>query len=83
MPYERTSEHRGYANGFKPKTVKTRLEAITFDIPQMWGGGFYPSALANGMHTERALYLALAEMYVQGVSTRYACDLHEWACMWS
>ena len=36
-PYERTPERRDYANGFKPKRVKTRLGSITFDIPQVRG----------------------------------------------
>jgi len=32
--YKRSPERRGYANGFKPKTVKTRLGEIAFDVPQ-------------------------------------------------
>jgi len=31
-PYERSQENRAHANGFKPKTVKTRMGNITFDI---------------------------------------------------
>jgi transposase-like protein len=41
----------------------------TFDAPQARVGGFYPS-LDKGMGAERALDVVLAEMYVQGVSTR-------------
>ncbi|MDR5647909.1 IS256 family transposase, partial [Burkholderia cenocepacia] len=74
-PHERTAERTDYANGFKPKTVMTRLGEQTFDIPQVRGGGFYPSALDKGSRTEQALNLALAEMYVQGVSTRKVCDI--------
>lgn len=74
-PHERTRERTDYANGFKPKTVMTRLGQQTFDIPQVRGGGFYPSALEKGSRTEQALNLALAEMYVQGVSTRKVCDI--------
>ena len=46
-PYERTDERRGYANGYKPKTVATRLGAVKFDIPQVRGDQveFYPTAL--------------------------------------
>ncbi len=69
-PHERTPVRADYANGFKPKTVMTRVGEQTFDVPQVRGGGFYPSALDKGTRTERALNLALAEMYVQGVSTR-------------
>lgn len=74
-PHERTPERTDYANGFKPKTVMTRLGEQTFDVPQVRGGGFYPSALEKGSRTEQALNLALAEMYVQGVSTRKVCDI--------
>jgi len=69
-PHERTPERADYANGFKQKTVMTRVGEQTFDVPQVRGGGFYPSALDKGTRTERALNVALAEMYVQGVSTR-------------
>lgn len=74
-PHERTAERTDYANGFKPKTVMTRVGQLTFDVPQVRGGGFYPSALEKGTRTEQALNIALAEMYVQGVSTRKVTDI--------
>jgi putative transposase len=43
---------------------------ITSDILQVREGSFYPGALEKGLCSERALTMALAEMYVQGVSTR-------------
>ncbi len=79
-PYQRTAERQGHANGFKPKTVKTRLGEITFDVPQVRDGGFYPSALEKGLRSERALTLTLAEMYVQGVSTRKVAAIVEQLC---
>ena len=69
-PYQHTEEREGHANGYKPKTVQTRVGSITFSIPQVREGGFYPEALEKGLRSERALLLAMAEMYVQGVSTR-------------
>lgn len=70
-PYERTSSRKGYANGFKSKTLKTRLGELCVNVPQVRGEiDFYPSALERGQRSERALTLAIAEMYVQGVSTR-------------
>jgi putative transposase len=69
-PYQRSPERQGHANGFKPKTEATRLGDITFAVPQVREGGFFPQALEKGLRSERALTLALAEMYVQGVSTR-------------
>jgi len=79
-PYERSVERQGHANGFKPKTVSTRIAPITFDIPQVREGGFYPQALEKGLRSERALMLALAEMYVQGVSTRKVAAITERLC---
>lgn len=70
-PYERTEHRRGYANGFKSKTLRGRLGDIPVQVPQVRGEvSFYPSALTKGPQVERALNLAVAEMYVQGVSTR-------------
>lgn len=79
-PYQHTAERRGYANGFKPKTMQTRVGDITFAIPQVREGGFYPQALEKGLRSERALTLALAEMYVQGVSTRKVKAITEQLC---
>ena len=61
--YERTEDRKGHANGYKPKTLRTRIGEITFAVPQVREGGFYPSALEKGMRSERALVAALAEMY--------------------
>ena len=74
-PYERSSERQGYANGFKPKRVKTRIGELQLEVPKVRGleegiKPFYPSSLERGLRSERALVLAIAEMYVQGVSTR-------------
>lgn len=79
-PYERTASRQGYANGYKPKTVTTRVGPITFDIPQVRDGSFYPQALEKGLRSERAFTLALAEMYVQGVSTRKVAAITEQLC---
>lgn len=79
-PYQHTPERRGHGNGFKPKTVSTRIGEITLDIPQVREGGFYPEALEKGQRSERALTLTLAEMYVQGVSTRKVSAIVEQLC---
>ena len=70
QPYERSDNRRGHANGFKPKTVQSRLGQLQLQVPQTRDVPFYPSALERGERSERALKLAIAEMYVQGVSTR-------------
>jgi transposase-like protein len=79
-PYERKEGRRGHANGYKDKTVKTRVGEITFEVPQVREGGFYPAALEKGMRSERALTLTLAEMYVQGVSTRKVSAITKQLC---
>ncbi len=79
-PYERTEERQAHANGFKDKTLATRMGRITVAVPQVRGGGFYPSALEKGIRSERALKLALAEMYVQGVATRRVAAITEQLC---
>jgi len=78
--YERNEQRRGYANGFKPKTIQTRSGALEVSIPQVRDSSFYPSALEKGIRSERALKLALAEMYVQGVSTRKVAAITEELC---
>lgn len=44
-PYQHSPERIGHANGYKPKTMATRLGEITFQVPQVREGGFYPNAL--------------------------------------
>jgi putative transposase len=79
-PYERSEERHGQANGFKPKTVKTRIGPLQLAVPQVRGAKFYPQALERGTRSERALRLALAEMYVQGVSTSKVTKITEELC---
>jgi len=79
--YERAETRRGYANGYKPKTVGTRIGKLRVDVPQVRGDvDFYPSALERGCRSERALKLAIAEMYVKGISTRRVTDVLEKMC---
>lgn len=78
--HERTEERRGYANGFKPKTINTRIGPLELEVPQTRDGQFYPNCLEKGLRSERALKLALAEMYIQGVSTRKVARITEELC---
>lgn len=78
--HERTEERRGYANGFKPKTINTRIGQLELSIPQTRDSQFYPNSLEKGLRSERALKLALAEMYIQGVSTRKVAKITEELC---
>lgn len=80
-PHERISTRLGYANGFKPKTLATRVGCFEVAVPQVRGDvAFYPKALEKGVRSEQALTLAMAEMYVQGVSTRKVSKIVEELC---
>jgi len=83
-PFERTDTRRGYANGYKDKQVNTRLGQLSLQVPQVRGladgDSFYPSSLEKGLRSERALKLAVAEMYVKGVSTRKVADITQKLC---
>ena len=79
-PYERCSDRRGYANGYKPKTVNTRIGPLELSVPQTRDIEFYPKSLERGVRSERALKLAVAEMYVQGVSTRKVAEITQELC---
>jgi len=79
-PYERTDERRGYANGFKAKTLATRVGKVELQVPQTRDVEFYPQSLERGVRSERALKLAVAEMYVQGVSTRKVTKITSELC---
>ncbi len=81
QPYERTDSRLGHTNGFNPKTLATRVGEIDLRVRQVRGEvEFYPSALQRGMRSEQALHLAMAEMYVQGVSTRKVTQIIEQLC---
>jgi len=79
-PYQRTETRQGYANGFKDKTVHSRVGDLHLKVPQTRDVDFYPQSLERGVRSERALTTALAEMYVQGVSTRKVSKIVEELC---
>jgi len=71
--YERTDRRQGYANGTKPKRIDTPAGTVTVQVPKTAGhedAAFYPQSLERGRRSVRAVMLAVAEMYIKGVSTR-------------
>ena len=78
--YERSSNRLDYANGYKPKRVKTRIGELSLSVPQTRSSDFYPNCLEKGLRSERALNIALSEMYVNGVSTRKVSNIVEKMC---
>jgi putative transposase len=75
--YERNDERRGYANGVKPKRIDTPAGTLMLEVPKTAGtdGPFYPQSLERGTRSMRSVMLAVAEMYIKGVSTRDVTDV--------
>jgi putative transposase len=69
--HERSPDRRGRRNGYKPRRMKTRVGELDLSVPQVRGcEPYHPSMFARFQRSERALLVACAEMYYQGVSTR-------------
>jgi len=79
-PYTRTEERRGYRNGYKPRTLKTRVGRLELMVPKDREGRFQTDLFEKYQRNEKALMLAVAEMYVQGVSTRKVKKISEELC---
>ncbi len=80
QPYERTTERRGYRNGFKPRRLTTRVGTLDLRVPQVRQGEFSTDLFLRFQRSEQAFLLALLEMVVQGVSTRKVTKITEELC---
>ena len=79
-PYERNATRTGYRNGYKPRQLNTRVGTLTLQVPQDRDGTFSTQLFARYQRNEKALVLALMEMYVEGVSTRKVREITEVLC---
>jgi transposase-like protein len=79
-PYERTERRTGQRNGYKPRTLRTRVGTLNLLVPQSREGTFSSRLFSRYQRNEKALVLALMEMYVEGVSTRKVKDITEELC---
>lgn len=78
--WERSEGRRGWRNGRKARRLKTRVGSIELRVPKDREGRFQPSLFGRYERSERALVLALIEMYLQGVSTRKVSRVVEELC---
>ena len=79
--HERTASRRGYRNGTKPRRLKTRVGELSLSVPQVRGcAPYHPSMFGRWERSERALLVACAEMYFQGVSTRNVTEVLDAMC---
>src|ERR1700739_894960 len=67
---ERAASREGYRSGYYPRSLITRVGKLELRVPQDGGGRFSTELFERYQRSEKALVAALAEMYVQGVSTR-------------
>jgi putative transposase len=80
QPYERTGERRGYRNGYKPRMLRTRVGGLEIMVPKDRDGNFQTELFERYQRSEKALVLAIAQMYVSGVSTRKVKAITEALC---
>ena len=69
-PYERSDQRKAHRNGTRQRTLKTRVGELTLDKPQFREFPFETKVFEKYCHVEQALLMAIAESYIQGVSTR-------------
>jgi putative transposase len=79
-PYERGVTRTGHRNGYKPRTLRTRVGTLNLLVPQDRQGTFSTRLFPRYQRNEKALVLALMEMYVEGVSTRKVKEITEELC---
>ncbi len=77
---ERTTERLGYRSGYYSRTLITRVGKLELRVPQDREGRFSTELFERYQRSERALVATLAEMYVQGVSTRKVKAITEELC---
>jgi putative transposase len=77
---ERTPSRLGYRSGYYGRTLITRIGKLELRVPQDRDGRFSTELFERYQRSERALVAALAEMYVQGVSTRKVKTITEELC---
>lgn len=77
---ERTEGRQGYRSGYYSRSLVTRVGRLELRVPQDRGGHFSTQVFERYQRSEKALVLALSEMYVQGVSTRKVKAITEELC---
>lgn len=78
--YEQVEERSGYRNGYRMRTLYTRVGPLTLRVPQTRDGSFNTEIFKRYQRHEQAFVLGLMEMYLQGVSTRKVAAITEELC---
>jgi putative transposase len=77
---ERTAARVSYRSGYYQRSLVTRVGPLELKVPQDRAGKFSTELFERYQRSEKALVGALAEMYVQGVSTRKVKAITEELC---
>src|ERR671918_2771723 len=77
---QRTESRLGYRAGYYTRTLVTRVGKLELQVPQDRQGRFSTEVFERYQRSEKALVACLAEMYVQGVSTRKVKAITEELC---
>jgi transposase-like protein len=78
--HERKAGRLGYRSGYYERSLVTRVGKLELRVPQDRGGRFSTVVFEQYQRSEKALVAALAQMYVQGVSTRKVKAITEELC---
>jgi transposase-like protein len=78
--YQRNDVRRGWRNGFKPRTLKTRVGELELMVPKDRDGQFQTELFERYQRSEKAFVAALLQMYIEGVSTRKVTAITEALC---
>jgi len=73
--HERTLERATYRNGYRDRSLDTRLGSLQLRIPKLRQGSYFPPFLEPRKLTEKALVAVIQEAWISGVSTRRVDDL--------
>jgi putative transposase len=73
--YERSGERTTWRNGYRERTLDTRLGPLNLKIPKLRTGSYFPPFLEARKTAERALVAVIQEAWIAGVSTRRVDDL--------
>jgi transposase-like protein len=73
--YERSGERSTYRNGYRERTLDTRLGSLNLRIPKLRTGSYFPGFLEPRKTAEKALVAVIQEAWIAGVSTRRVDDL--------
>jgi transposase-like protein len=78
--HERSEQRVGYRSGYYRRRLITRVGTLWLRVPQDRAGHFSTQVFEQYQRSEKALVAALAQMYVQGVSTRKVAAITEELC---